>query len=68
MKCINECQDPAEQNFTWPTSKGPMSANFCGVCAAASWDKYKNTPSFQSIIIDAPKSAKEIKLIMEHAL
>lgn len=65
MKCINECTDPAEQNFTWNTSKGAMSANLCGVCASNTWNKYKNTPSFQSIIIDAPKSAEKIKEIME---
>lgn len=59
-KCQNNCDDPAEQNFTWITSRGPQSANLCGVCAALWWSTYKHTPSGQSLTI-CPVNSYEIE-------
>lgn len=59
-KCINSCPDPAEQNITWATSRGTMSANFCGVCCVAWWNKYKNTPAGSSAIFGGVKSQSEL--------
>lgn len=60
MKCLNQCADMAEQNFTWPTSKGIMSANLCGVCASEWWNKFRNTPSGQTLTISPVKTNKEL--------
>ena len=59
-KCINGCNDAAEHNFTWPTSRGPMSANLCGACSADWWAKYKNTAAGQGLIVGTVKSQKEL--------
>lgn len=59
-KCINNCHDPAEHNFTWPTSNGPMSANLCGACASQFWSKFNHTPCGQGLIIMPVKSRKEL--------
>ena len=60
MKCINQCPGPAESNISWPTSRGPMSANFCGTCAATWWKMWKHTPAGEGMIISAVKSAEEL--------
>lgn len=64
-KCLNGCNDAAEQNLTWPTSRGPMSANFCGVCAAEWWARFKNTSAGQGLVIGAAKSQKELAEICD---
>ena len=59
-RCINACGERAEQNFTWPTSRGAVSVNICGVCASGWWAKFKNTPCGQGLIIGPVKSRKEL--------
>jgi len=59
-KCVNMCDDSAEMNFAWPTSRGHMCANFCGSCASVWWSKYKNTPAGQGVCLSPPKSAREM--------
>jgi hypothetical protein len=63
MKCINRCEDPAEQNFTWPTSRGPMSINLCGVCASDFWNKFNSTEAGLCIIVSSPKNVRELSLV-----
>lgn len=59
-KCTNKCADPAEINISWPTSRGRMSVNFCGVCAASWWQKYQHTESGLCAILGGVKSDKEL--------
>lgn len=62
-KCINACPDLAEVNISWPTSRGPMTANFCGLCSSIWWAKYKNTPSGSGAILGPVKSVKEMAAV-----
>lgn len=59
MKCLNRCDDPAEVSFTWPTSRGPQSANLCGVCSAHWWNENKNTNCGLGLIIRGPLNKRE---------
>ena len=63
-KCINGCNDPAEHNFTWLVSQGVMCANFCGICSASWWNKYKHTPAGKGVLISNVLSQKEIEQLV----
>lgn len=66
--CIQGCTDKAEHNFTWNTSNGVMSANFCGVCASDWWNKYRYTLAGETLTIGLVKSNKELKQVcLEYA-
>lgn len=60
MRCINKCVEPAERNFTWPTTRGAMSANLCGSCAATWWSRYANTDAGLALTIGEPKTDAEL--------
>lgn len=60
IKC-DACGDAAMHNYSWVTSRGLQCANLCGYCGANFWDRFKNTPSGQTLITSHPKSIKEIE-------
>lgn len=53
-KCINGCSDPSGQRFTWFTTKGEQSANFCEACATEWRDRFKHTACGSSLVISKP--------------
>ncbi len=46
-----QCGEAASVNFTWITTQGPQRTKFCDRCAKAWFDKYKHTPSGQTLQI-----------------
>lgn len=67
MKCNNQCSDPAENGFVWPTSMGVQVANLCGACGSEMWAKFQHTEAMLSCTISEPLSEAEKTAIRELA-